>query len=93
MNLTQLKAQIEGMPKYHQVQILQLFNSLVPQALNENKNGTFINLSELETAVIEKIEQYVKYVQEQQQNLKHVETEKTRLQQQFFGLAAPAKLN
>ena len=87
MNLTQLKAQIEVMSKYHQVQILQLFNTLVPQALNENKNGTFINLSELDEAVLQKIEQYVKYVNEQQLTLKNVESEKSRLQQQFFGAA------
>lgn len=41
-----LKDTIEKMSKYHQIEILRIFSSEKEVCINENKNGTFINLSE-----------------------------------------------
>ena len=52
--------------------------------LNENNNGTFINLTELDNTIIEKLDKYISYVNEQERQLNEVENEKTRLENIFF---------
>jgi|TARA_Y100000996_G_scaffold301057_1_gene238681 signal-transduction protein with cAMP-binding, CBS, and nucleotidyltransferase domain len=81
--LQTLKARIENMPVYHQIEILRIFqeNDIL---LNENNNGTFINLTELESGIIEKLEKYISYVNEQESQLNEVEDEKSRIQNTFF---------
>ena len=81
--LQTLKTRIEQMSVYHQIEILRIFkdNNIL---LNENNNGTFINLTELESGIIEKLEKYISYVNEQESQLNEVENEKNRIQNTFF---------
>lgn len=81
--LQTLKTRIEQMSVYHQIEILRIFkdNNIL---LNENNNGTFINLTELEGEIIEKLEKYISYVNEQESQLNEVENEKNRIQNTFF---------
>lgn len=81
--LQTLKTRIEQMTVYHQIEILRIFkeNDIL---LNENNNGTFINLTELESGIIEKLEKYISYVNEQESQLNEVENEKNRIQNTFF---------
>jgi len=46
--LQTLKGRIEKMPIYHQIEILRIFKES-DILLNENNNGTFINLTELDS--------------------------------------------
>jgi hypothetical protein len=73
-----LKESIEQMPKYHQIEILRILisNSVY---LNENNNGTFVNLTELDDKSIQLLENYAKYVNEQQTHISKIEQEKDRL--------------
>jgi hypothetical protein len=73
-----LKESIEQMPKYHQIEILRILNSNLVY-LNENNNGTFVNLSELEDKPIKLLENYARYVKEQQTHISKIEQEKDRL--------------
>ena len=73
-----LKESIEQMPKYHQIEILRILNSNLVY-LNENNNGTFVNLSELDDKSIQLLENYSKYVNEQQTHISKIEQEKDRL--------------
>lgn len=82
--LITLKNNIENMSKYHQVEILRIFSSDSDVCINENKNGTFINLSEQKTDIIEQLEKYCVYVEEQQKSLEYQEKEKQRLQKTYF---------
>jgi len=85
MSLRELKEEIEKMSKHHQIEILKLLcdnNSY--EYLNENQNGTFINLTSLPSDIIEKMQKYCKYVSEQQENLSMIEQEKQRIEQEFF---------
>ena len=82
-NLQLIKTRIESMSIYHQMEILRIFNNN-NTTLNENNNGTFINLTELDNSIIEKINKYIKYVDEQEDELNEVENEKDRIQNKFF---------
>ena len=73
-NLQLIKTRIESMSIYHQMEILRIFNDN-NTTLNENNNGTFINLTGLDNSIIEKINKYIKYVDEQEDELNEVENE------------------
>lgn len=73
-----LKESIEQMPKYHQIEILRILKSNLVY-LNENNNGTFVNMTELDDKSIELLENYTKYVKEQQTYISKIENEKDRL--------------
>ena len=52
--------------------------------LNENINGVFINLTDLDNKIIKKLEDYIKYVENQTNNINVVETQKEVLENTFF---------
>lgn len=79
-----LKTQIEKMNKFNHVEILRILkNNKIP--INENKNGVFINLTEVDGNVIEKLQQYVEYVIKQQRQLSNIEKQKDDYETKFFG--------
>lgn len=80
----ELKDRIEKMTKYHQIEILRIFSNSEDAIVNENKNGTFVNLTEVSDNTLELVADYVKYVDEQTQQLDEVESEKSQIQQTFF---------
>jgi len=88
-SLKELKERIEKMPKYHQIEILRILSECGNVCLNENNNGTFVNLTEQPEDIIEKLEHYSKYVDEQQSELACIEDQKEKLEQTFF---TPAKI-
>ena len=51
--------------------------------MNENNNGTFVNLTEQSKDIIIQLNKYVKYVNEQQNQLSIIEDEKSRLEKIF----------
>ena len=83
MSLTSTKKAIESLNKTRQIEILKIFlkNNV---NISENNNGTFINLTELDNTIIEKLDKYISYVNEQENQLNEVENEKTRLENIFF---------
>lgn len=83
-SLNTLKERIENMQKYHQVEILRILKNFSYVKMNENNNGTFINLTELPENVINELEKYTKYVDEQQVQLSLVESEKNNIEKSFF---------
>jgi hypothetical protein len=79
-----LKERIEKMSKYHQIEVLRILTNTPEVKLNENNNGTFINLSEQPIDILNKLEKYANYVDEQQKHLKSIEIEKNEIEQNFF---------
>ena len=57
-----VKTKIELMSKNHQVEVLRLLKNIKEVSVNENKNGSFINLTELSDDTIEILENYIQYV-------------------------------
>jgi hypothetical protein len=82
-DLKQLKDRIEALNQHHQIQILKIMKECKVD-LTENKNGSFINLTNVDDAVICKINEYMSYVDEQETQLNEVENQKTELTKQFF---------
>jgi hypothetical protein len=82
-DLKQLKDRIEALNQHHQIQILKIItqNNVV---YTENKNGSFVNLTNMDDAVFSKLAEYLSYVDEQETQLKEVENQKTELTKQFF---------
>jgi len=83
-NLKAVKENIEKMSKHHQIEILRILTHLDSVCINENSNGTFINLTEQTNEVILCLNKYIKYVQEQQQQFNIIEDKKEQIQESFF---------
>lgn len=83
-NLKNLKEKIEKMSKYHQVEILRVLVEKHNIAINENNNGVFINLTELDYIVIEDLFRYSNYVEVQETQLGAIESEKERIHNSYF---------
>tara|TARA_B100000963_G_scaffold348731_1_gene356773 strand:+ start:418 stop:714 length:297 start_codon:yes stop_codon:yes gene_type:complete len=84
MDLNVIKKKIESMSVFHQKEVLKLFYDNKCSCLSENKNGTFINMSKLSKNVIEKLEKYIEYYDDQQTELYNQEKKCTLLEQNFF---------
>ena len=82
--LNELKENIEKLSFFHQVEILRILNEKNSSILNENKNGVFINLTNVDQETIEKMQKYLKYVAKQETQLKSIEEEKKKLSKQYF---------
>jgi hypothetical protein len=82
--LESIRKDIEKMNKFHQVEILKLLKKYPDLQLNENNNGTFINMVEINNDIINKILQYINYVEKQEQNLTHIETKKLNIKTKYF---------
>jgi hypothetical protein len=81
--LMNLKDGIENMPVVHQIEILRILHKKQTQ-LNENKNGVFVNISKLSDTTLQELEQYTKYVIQQEKQLSEIETQKEFLSKEYF---------
>jgi len=82
--LKKLKDQIELMSKHHQIEILRILSKSNKANINENNNGSFINLTELDSEIVNSLNNYIIYVNEQEKSLNIIEDEKHRLEKTFF---------
>lgn len=82
--LQNIKKKCEQMTFIHQKEILRILIQEKNISLNENNNGTFINLTELDNNVINKLNNFISYVNNQEEHLKSLENEKSKLQETFF---------
>jgi len=73
--LENLKERIEVLSKFQQVEVLKILSKNLCK-LNENKSGIFVNMTFLETEVVEELEKYMAYVEDQADTFKTVEYQK-----------------
>ena len=83
-DLNCLKEKIELLSKFHQVEILKILKKDDICTLNENKNGIFINLTNIKKETIIDLDTYLEYVQKQEQQLNDIEKQKNVLSNTFF---------
>lgn len=83
MDLEKMKSIIEELPKHHQIEILKIIKNS-SSTINENKSGIYINMSFLPEATIEEMNSYIKYVQDQEQVLIPLESQKDGFKNSFF---------
>lgn len=86
MNNTELlkvRDDVEKMEKIHQINILKIFKKHNID-FTENSNGIFINMTILNTEILEEITSYISYVNLQQSQLNKVEQDKERYKKEFY---------
>lgn len=79
-----IKDTIERMEKCHQIEVLKIFYSEKINSINENNNGVFINLVDISDNIIQKLEEYIIYVDKQQKHLFNIEQQKITIENNFF---------
>ena len=79
-----LKNNIEKLNKFHQIEILKIFNEENSNMINQNNNGVFINLVDLTQTLYNKLNEYIIYVNVQQEHLTSIEDEKINIENEFF---------
>lgn len=84
MDLIKLKESVEQLSKFHQIEILKILKKTNLNMLNENKNGTFVNLTSVDEKTIDNINLYLQYVIKQEKHLNDVELEKDNLTNTYF---------
>ena len=81
--LNKLKNQIETLDRHHQVEILKILSKNLCK-LNENKSGVYVNMTFLDDKIIEEIEDYLRYMKEQEENLITTEYQKKEFMDSYF---------
>ena len=81
--LKYIRDSIEKLDKNNHVDILRIFMKK-DIYINENKNGVFINLTDLSNDIIDEIETYINYVNEQKIDFDHIEKQKDELENKYF---------
>tara|TARA_B100000161_G_C33368201_1_gene332036 strand:+ start:192 stop:455 length:264 start_codon:yes stop_codon:yes gene_type:complete len=82
-SLEEMKNIIEKLNKTNQLEFLKMFKDENVK-LNENKSGTFINLSFLNENILNKIKDHIIYIKKQQSELDLLESQKKEFQDAFF---------
>jgi hypothetical protein len=85
--LNEIKEKIENMDKKDHIEILNIFKKFPNIILNENNNGTFINISDLDNKILDELKKYINYIDTQKQFLEKDETKKNQLENKFFKLS------
>lgn len=88
--LDYIRENIEKMNRFYQIEALRLLSKHKDVTLNENKNGTLINLSELTNPVIVELLDFIEYVNKQEKNLMDVEKMKESYKTEFFNTSEKA---
>ena len=84
--LKNIKKQVENMNLSQQLEILKIFHQENDVKINENKSGIYVNLTFLSKEVLDKINNYLKYVNDQETSLNIIEDKKENVKQEFFEL-------
>ena len=82
--LEYIRQLIENMDKYNQVEILKIIYESNQKCINENKYGIHINMTELSNQVIGKLNEYIKYVNIQENEINNIEKKKENYINTFF---------
>ena len=82
--LLQIKTSVEKMNKFHQINILKLLSAKETLTINENNNGVFINLTDIDDDILKELSNYISYVDEQEFDLNEQEEKKAEYKNVFF---------
>jgi hypothetical protein len=79
-----IKNKIESMSKIHHIKILKIMKNNKNVKVNENKSGVFVNLSFLPNSVINEIVEYIKYIDNQNNDIDFLEKQQEDYKNIFF---------
>jgi hypothetical protein len=78
-----MKNTIEGMKKYHQIEILKILTKHQSK-INENKSGCYVNLTFLPKETVDELNEYIEYTKEQEETFNTMEYQKEEFKLAFF---------
>ena len=84
VNKQLIKEKIELLSKQHQIELLRILSVIPGISISENNNGVFINLTQQNDIVFEKIENFLEYVNVQQKSLSFLEKQQDDIETEFF---------
>ena len=84
VNKQLIKEKIEVLSKQHQIELLRILSIIPGISISENNNGVFINLTQQNDIVFEKIENFLDYVNVQQKSLSFLEKQQDDIETEFF---------
>ena len=79
-----IREKIESMPKFNQIEVLRILSKYSKIILNENKYGVLVNMTDFEDEVIDKLKNYISYVNTQESNLNEIEVQKENFKNIYF---------
>ena len=82
--LIMIQKSIQEMNKHNQIEVGKILYSYKNITLNENRYGIFVNLTELEEDVIQKLYEYILYTTNQENSLLKIENEKAEFKTKYF---------
>jgi len=82
--INNMRNKIENMSKFNQIEILRILTKHSDVIVNENKYGIHINLSELNSEILDELCVYIDYVTAQELDLNAVEKQKETYKNTFF---------
>lgn len=83
-DLNIIKEKIERLSKERHIEILKILNRFPSVVMNENKSGVFINITTLKQEPLNSLVAYMKYIDEQEENLKTIEYQKKEFEDNYF---------
>lgn len=83
VELETLKSKIESLSKEHHITILKILKKSMDN-LNENKNGVFINLTEVSSNILDELKNYCKYIDTQEVKLDKIEHSQKEIESSYF---------
>ena len=65
IRLENIKNKIENMNKIQHIEILKILKKYKTIKLNENKTGVYVNISFFNKKIIQELEEYIRYIEDQ----------------------------
>jgi hypothetical protein len=84
MSVAEIKDRIDRMSKSQHIELARILIREHHVNYDENKNGIFINMTELTPATMTRIKKFLQYIDLQEENISHVEREMNGLKDTFF---------
>jgi len=78
-----IKDTIEALPKNYHIEVGRILQDNAIK-INENQNGLFINLTNIDVSIIKKLQGFLEYVDLQESHLNVIENAKEGLKDSFF---------
>jgi len=83
VELETLKSKIESLSREHHITILKILKKSMDN-LNENKNGVFVNLTEVSSNILNELKNYCKYIDTQELKLDNIENSQKEIETSYF---------
>ncbi len=84
MELVTIRDSIEKFNKFNQIEVLRILKSHSDVVLNENKNGVYINLADVNEQAVQQLVAFIGYVNDQEASLDATEKQKEEFKSAYF---------